>query len=107
MTTLTLGKSGGEVVTILRCPQDAMVGAKNNIANSGIILPDRRYPAINLNLCLLVPKILQCPINPLLHPSSQLLYSPYRNANLYSNNWLGVLLSTAASYFSALTVYVS
>ena len=80
-------------MTILRCPPDAMVfGAKNNIANSGIILPDRRYPAINLNLRLLVSKILRCPINHLLHPSSQLLYSPYRNANLYSNNWLGVLL---------------
>ena len=84
-----------------------MVGAKNNIANPGIILPDRRYPAINLNLRLIVSKTLRCSINPLLHPSSQLLYLPYRNAYLYNNNWLGVLLSTAASYFSALKVYAS
>ena len=83
-TTLTLGKSGGEVVTILRRPP--IFGAKNNIANSGIILPDRRYPAINLNLCLLVSKTLQYPINPLLHPLSQLLYSPHGDAKLYSTN---------------------
>ena len=66
------GKSGGEVVTILRCPRDVMVAYISSAPKISI----KVYPAINLNLHTLVssfPKLYD--VQQILHFDTSLIIS--------------------------------